>query len=191
MVADFGLLSDARPVVISWKLCKQGRPSVMMELYEEVGTADSVAAFRSSPDVPWEIFSFQIKDMFSLHPPVWLAVRPHQLSAECEPFVLYCCVYNKVKKSFCIFILFDIIQRLSRSSVHTGCTKITPPPELQKPDTISTYWWCNFCADIFAKIVFNNFYRPVKECTCWYVIACYRVQSARLCQVFERRLGSG
>jgi len=32
---------------------KQGRLTVTMECYIEVGIADAVVAFRSSPDEPW------------------------------------------------------------------------------------------------------------------------------------------
>jgi len=49
MIADVAP-SVVRPVVISRKLSKRDRPIDSMEHYKEVGTADSVAEFRSSPD---------------------------------------------------------------------------------------------------------------------------------------------
>jgi len=57
-----------------------------MEHYWEVGIADSVAAFSSSPDdlnaaISWEIFWFQIKEYVQIliRPSVRLGIKPQLL----------------------------------------------------------------------------------------------------------------
>jgi len=66
-------------------LTKQDRPTVTIEHYLEVGTADSVAAFRSLPDANWDIFRFfRYVQNISILRPVRLVVRPQLLSIECD-----------------------------------------------------------------------------------------------------------
>ena len=62
MVADIGPSSVRSPSRSHISKTKQDRPTVSMEHYIEIGTADSFAAFRSSLRRPSrELFWFQIK----------------------------------------------------------------------------------------------------------------------------------